>query len=295
MTKRAFVVGIDDYDNWNSAGPLAFPRLKYCAADATAFAMLLTTSFGFGPDDVILCENAEATLQSILGGLTNLLSPSQPGDVICFYFAGMGGRVPENGWGVRSARYYDAIVPSDGAGMLMDYQLVALAQSLLPPGVNLTIVMDTCHSGASASDAVVRFRGFGWSADLIGAFISNCRTVIPFAGWPDPSVLDGNISNPLRADQRVTMTTDATKDSSAQARALLLSACNYGEMAAESNNQSHGYLTNALLELANQPDFQMNPAALLQGLRQKVSGYSAGQQTPQLRGRPVGTQDVFLG
>lgn len=294
MTKRAFVVGINDYHNWSNAAPLSFPSLQFCAADAASFANLLTTGFGFAADDIILCQDAEATLQALLGGLTQLLAPCQPGDVACFYFAGLGGRVPQNGWGVKSDKYYDALVPYDGSGMLMDYQLLALAQSLLPSGgVNLTVILDTSHAGTPA--AAMGARAFGWSAEMIASCVANCRTVIPLIALADTDALSGNISAPARADKGVTMSSVPAKDTTPEAAALLLAAADYGEVASESSNQHHGYLTNALLEVANQANFQASPSNLLAALRQKVAGYSGGHQTPQLRGRTVGAQDIFLG
>ena len=296
MAKRALVAGINDYQNWHRASPVTFPDLHWCVADATAFATLLTTSFGFSPDDVIFCQDSEATLQGLLGGITNLFSQSQPGDVMCFYFAGHGGRVPENGWGVPANRYYESIVPYDGAGMILDNQIAAIAQSSLAAQVNFTAVLDCSHSGGIATaDGVTSYRAFTWDDPTIAAFVSSCRTLIPLVSLPDPSVLDGNISGAARSGSGVLVNVDAGKDFSDRAGGLLLSACNYNETAGESSTLSHGYLTNALLETANQSDFQMNPVDLLAAVRQKVAGYSGGRQSPQLRGRPVRQQESFLG
>src|SRR5258708_2636471 len=131
MTKRAFVVGINDYHNWQRTQAFSFPDLHWCVADASAFASMLTDSFGFVAENVVLCQDAEATLQAVLDGITHLFSLSEPGDTACVYFAGYGGRMPANGWQLASNYYYDVIVPYDGAGMVSDQQLVALTQGLL--------------------------------------------------------------------------------------------------------------------------------------------------------------------
>jgi uncharacterized caspase-like protein len=296
MSKRALVAGVDDYRSWQSVGQLTFPALRYCAADANAFATLLTTAFGFAPDDIMLCENAEATMQGILGGIGALLSQAQPGDVVCFYFAGCGGRVPQNGWGQPSARYYDAIVPSDDAGMIFDYQLATLSQALQPPQVNFTIVLDTCHAGdVVPSDVVTTYRAYGWDDATITAFVSHCQTVAPLVCLPDPSALDDNVSKLAKCASGATLTADPTKNTTDQARALLLSACDYGEAAGESTNSSHGTLTQALLDVASQTNGALAPADLLAAVRAKVATSSGGHQTPQLRGRPAQPQETFLG
>ena len=90
------------------------------------------------------------------------------------------------------------------------------------------------------------------------------------------------------------MLVDASKDSPENAKATLLSACDYGELSAESSSIGHGYFTQAILDVVNACNFQISHPDLLTQLRQKVTGYAGNGQTPQLRGRPVRLQENFL-
>jgi hypothetical protein len=285
MTKRAFVVGIDDYHNWQNVGTLSFPSLHYCCVDAEAFAGQLIANQGFEPADVLLCENAEATLTSILTGVQNMLMQSQPGDVACFYFAGHGGCVPEDGWGHPSSRYYQSIVPYDGAGMIFDEQFLSICQSAMSSGVNLTIILDTGHAGQVDINSS-GVRGFGWDVGMRNSFVAQARTIVPLVGLSDPSFLENNISRPQAEGMGVTMTVNPDKNWVDGAQAILLSACDFNQMATETPNQSHGLLTTALLDVMNSAGTGgIRHDQLLQTLQQKVGAASGGRQTPQLRGR----------
>lgn len=285
MTKRAFVVGINDYHNWQNVGELNFPSLQYCCADAEAFAGQLVANQGFAPENVLLCENTEATLTSILTGLQSMLSQSQPGDVACFYFAGHGGCVPENGWGHPSMRYYQSLVPYDEAGMIFDQQLHSICQSAMTSGVNLTLVLDTGHAG-QVDVNTSGVRGFGWDMATRNAFVNQARTVIPLVGLNDAAFLENNITSPQAAGLGVTMNINHDKDWIDGAQAILLSACDFNQMANENANQSHGLLTSALLEVLNQAGTGgIRHDQLIKTLQQQVGQASGGRQTPQLRGR----------
>ncbi len=293
MAKRALVAGIDDYSQWRTLSGMNFPQLQFCVADATAFANALTTAFGFSADDIVFCQDSEATLQGILAGLTNLVAGSEAGDVACFYFAGHGGRVPSNGWGTASEVYYDAIVPFDGAGMIFDAQVSSIAQASLAAGVNFTIVLDCGHAGGAANGGVAS-RSYVWPDAAAASFASSCGTIVPLAGLLDAGAIAGNVGKAVSVNGGVTVVADASKDFAGSARALLLSACNYGEGATENANSRHGNLTGALLDLASQPAVRMAPADLLTAVRRKVSDSTGGTQTPQLRGRPVVPSETFL-
>jgi hypothetical protein len=293
MTKRALVVGINDYHNWHRATPLRFRDLAFCRADATAFATLLT-AFGFAEDHITLLEDGEATRQAILDGLRSLLQRSEAGDVVCFYYAGHGGRVPQNGWMVESDRHYETIVPYEGS-MISDWELTGIAQSLELNRVNFTIVLDSCHSGGiieTQGDHAIR--SYGWNDGLIELFTRGCHTIVPFICLRDPAALDNNVSNPQRANSGVRVAVDASKDLTHVARATLLSACNYDESAGESTRVGHGYFTQSILETVNQSNFEMSHTAFLAELRRKVMTLSGNSQTPQLRGRQIRLEENFL-
>ncbi len=292
MAKRALVAGINDYTNWNNASPISAPNLSWCIADATSFATMLNDAFGF--DEVCVLQDAKATSQAILGGVKSLLSKSQAGDVVCLYFSGHGGRLAQDG--DASGRYYETLVPYDCPAMVTSGQIASIAQSLPPSQVNFTIVLDSCHSGGIyLSPEMTGFRGFICGQAFMDAFVAACQTVVPFISLLDPAAIDGNVSQLACSANLASMCVDPSKDNPNDAKATLLSACDYNENAGESGDLGHGFFTSALLDTVNQSGFEMSHPDLLAALRVKVAKLAEGAQTPQLRGRPVRLQENFLG
>lgn len=294
MPKKALVVGINDYSNWNSGVTvgdltLSAPNLQWCVGDSNSFADLLRSGFSF--DQVTTLQDSQATSQAILNGISNLLNSSTAGDTVCFYFSGHGGRLPEKA-GSSPTRYYKTIIPYDTA-MITSMQVATIAQNLPPSEINFTLVLDSCHSGGMflSPDA----RGFTWTKEAALAFQSACEAIVPWICLLDPSACDGNVSGLTVQDSGVcTMLVNASKDSPDAAKATLLSACDYGELSSESSTLKHGYFTQAMLDVVNACNFQITHPNLLAQLVQKVAGYAGSGQTPQLRGRPVRLQEDFL-
>lgn len=294
MAKKAIVVGINDYSNWNNGVAiggltLSAPNLSWCVADSFSFAELLKSGFGF--DEVKTLQDAQATSQAILDALTTTLGNSAPGDTVCFYFSGHGGRIPESP-DSSSTRYYETIIPYD-ASMITSMQIAKIAQNLPPSQINFTLVLDSCHAGGMFLSPETR--GFTWTQEAAQAFQSSCETIIPWICLLDATLLDGNVSAlALSRSGLCTMQVDSSKDNPDTAQATLLSACDYGELSGESSSISHGYFTQAILDVVNACNFQITHPELLAQLGPKIAGYAGAGQTPQLRGRPVRLQEQFL-
>lgn len=294
MAKKALVVGINDYSNWNSGVnigglTLSAPNLHWCVADSNSFGQLLKDGFNF--DSVTTLQDSQATSKAILDGITNLLNSGSAGDTICLYFSGHGGRIPENP-GSSSTRYYETIVPYDAA-MISSMQVASIAQSLEPDSINFTLVFDSCNSGGMFLSPDQK--GFTWDQATAQAFQAACQAIIPWICLLDDTVLDGNVSSLQLLDSGVcTMSVDTSKDNPNDAKATLLSACDYGELSGESSSIGHGFFTQAILDLVNACDFQITHPDLLAQLRQKVASSAGSGQTPQLRGRPIRLQENFL-
>jgi hypothetical protein len=138
-------------------------------------------------------------------------------------------------------------------------------------------------------------RGFTWSKEDAQAFQVACESIVPLICLLDPSLCDGNVSGLTLQDSGVcTMLADASKDNLDAAKATLLSACDYGELSSESSSIGHGYFTQAILDVVNACSFKISHPDLLTEVRQKLTGYSASGQTPQLRGRPIRLEEDFL-
>lgn len=293
MAKRALVAGIDDYSTWNSGVTiggltLSAPNLPCCVSDATAFGQNLKDAFLF--DEVTVLKDSQATSQGILNGIKSILSASQAGDVMCFYFSGHGGRIPETP-GSSSTRYHETIIPYDAA-MISSMQIASIAQALPPSEVNFTLVLDSCNSGGMllSPDS----KGFVCDNATAQAFQAACQTILPWICLLDAAAIENNVSNlVLQASGICSMTSDASKDNPDDAKATLLSACDYGEEALAGPSTGNSLFTQAIFDVVNQCNFQISHGDLLSALRQKVSAAGASQ-TPQLRGRPVRLQENFL-
>ena len=295
MTKRALVVGINDYRNWHDTRGFKFSDLDCCRNDATAFAGMLSDAFGFHADNITLLEDGEATRQAILDGIATLLARCDYGDVMCFYFSGHGARVSERGMLRPSPRYYETIVPYDDAAMISDWELNAIAQSLEPSKVNFTVVLDSCHAGGilEPTDGDRPHSGH-WSPAQIAQFVQGVTTLCPLMLIPDLRVLDGNVSTPMASDHGVRVNVQHDKDFHDTARATLLAACDFHESAWENDDVGYSRFTHAMLDTVNQSNFLMDHPSFISEIRQHVKAATDGKQTPQLRGRPVRLEENLL-
>ena len=147
MKKRAFLVGINSY---------AGAPLQGCVNDVWQMRGLLVPR-GFVSTMLL---DAQATKAAILAGLRTLLQGLLPGDVAVFHYSGHGSYVPDLG-GDEWDRRDEAIVPVDYAGLreqlITDDELSAALQvGKISPGVNVTLVLDSCFSGTMNRAAPAR-------------------------------------------------------------------------------------------------------------------------------------------
>jgi metacaspase-1 len=143
-TKRAVVVGINDYAPIGVGGP----DLNGCVNDARDMANTLVVC-GFSPANIRILTNQNAKRANIIAYLTWLLSSAVSGDSVVFYYSGHGTRVANIGADVEIDGLDEAIVPHDysTAGVLRDDDFKAIFDAKLKPGVNLEVIFDCCHAG----------------------------------------------------------------------------------------------------------------------------------------------------
>lgn len=164
--KLAMVIGINDYTD---------APLYGCVNDAILQRQLLIHRFGFNPRDVVMLLNQKATRRGILDAIEeHLIKQARSGDVVVIHFSGHGSLVadpdpiythPDTGEGLAGT-----LVPIDGtlpteekkSGVVADilgHTLFLLMSAIQTE--NLTVVLDSCHSGASTRDRRVRAREGG--------------------------------------------------------------------------------------------------------------------------------------
>ncbi|KAJ7083780.1 caspase domain-containing protein [Mycena epipterygia] len=157
----ALIIGINKYKAENQFG-----RLKGAVNDAKAFKDFLTGLHVPGPQIKFL-ENEQATRHFILSTFTShFLENSEIPDggqaAMIFFFAGHGSRVESTGNLLASDSKVEVLCPFDERTTdtngdyvegIPDYflaqQLHQLAQK---KGSNITVILDSCHSGGMARD-----------------------------------------------------------------------------------------------------------------------------------------------
>lgn len=141
MKKRALIVGI----NYVGTGH----ELRGCINDANNVKAYLETQ---GFTDIELMLEKAATTANVLAGLKRLVDDAWPGDVLVFHFSGHGSQVPST---LEEDKLDEIICPIDLNWLdkvITDNELKAIFNPV-PNGVNVTVILDCCHSG-SALDQV---------------------------------------------------------------------------------------------------------------------------------------------
>ena len=137
------------------------PDLHGCANDARDMAntlhILHIVPAASGNMRLLLDRNA--TVQNILVGLEWLVAGAKPEETRIFYYSGHGTQVVD-GWPVDEPDGRDeAICPHDfrTAGVITDDKMAAIF-SHLTPGVQLEVILDSCHSGTGTRDPQIAVR-----------------------------------------------------------------------------------------------------------------------------------------
>lgn len=154
QTKRAFLVGIDNY-NPGKIQRLdcrkCFSNLYGCINDVDEMAGILEARYQFNHEDIHTLRNENATRDNILTNFeTYLIHEAAPNDICVFYYSGHGSQV-KNSKSNEPDHLDETIVPSDsyrGVKDIRDKELKKLFNRALDKHVQLTVIMDSCHSGS---------------------------------------------------------------------------------------------------------------------------------------------------
>lgn len=197
QTQRALLVGINTYQPAGTsaehpAGCIygrcelgAFQNLDGAVNDATAMADLLTSpKFGFPASNIVLLTNpappnpppgltvlpaSTTTRDGLLAAMQKyLVDLPQKGDTVVFYSASHGSlRVNSKGNKLTvlvNGQYQHAdstLVPSDaykGGYDIRDREMTRIFNAALDKGIHLTVILDSCHSGAISRGIAPAYR-----------------------------------------------------------------------------------------------------------------------------------------
>jgi hypothetical protein len=175
QTRRALLVGINDYVSSGGAGPSpadapvavalggkltsapasrgrGWTNLNGSLNDVAEMKALLVGRFGFEESNVKVLTDAQAKRADILAAMQDwLVDRASPGDVSLFYYAGHGSLV-RNSRSSEPDRKDETIVPWDARSGAPDIRDKELARFFNAAGakVRLTVILDSCHSGGAS-------------------------------------------------------------------------------------------------------------------------------------------------
>jgi hypothetical protein len=156
-TKRALLVGINNYEFPNRVSPLAGSL-----NDVENMRQVLIGKFEFDPANIVVLKDAQATHAGIMSAIQTLIAKTQPGDIVVFHYSGHGSQMKDV-TGTMISGVDETIVPYDSrdpegkvfdiSGAELHVELVQLARKT----TNVTFILDSCHSGTLVRGARVRF------------------------------------------------------------------------------------------------------------------------------------------
>lgn len=144
--RKALVVGINYIGSRN--------ELRGCINDAQNIWNFLTSRYGYRPEDIVMLSDDQRNMASIptkanmLRAMHWLVKDARPNDSLFFHYSGHGGQTKDLD-GDEADGMDDVIYPVDFemAGHIVDDDMHDIMVKALPPGVRLTALFDSCHSG----------------------------------------------------------------------------------------------------------------------------------------------------
>ena len=273
MNRRALLVGLNHYPDPEN-------DLKGCVNDVLQVSRLLQTGLGF--DDaaqIRLLIDERATTTNIKDRLRWLLDGTGPGDLLVFHYSGHGSQVRDRDGDELDDGLDEIICPYDldWDHPFTDDDLRECLQDL-QPGVNLTVVLDCCHSGTGLREAAPgaalpsRWKYLEAPVDIRHR-VGPCITDL--GPGRRLSMTRARVDLPLRRFGR----------SAAEAGAILLAGCQADQMSADAwiEGDYHGAFTYFLCAAMEEARCRITYGDLLQRTRQLLAS-NRYDQLPDLEG-----------
>ncbi|KUI59373.1 Metacaspase-1 [Cytospora mali] len=145
--RKALLIGI------NYIGTSA--ALRGCINDVKNVSNFLIENYHYKREDMVILTDDQAnpvlqpTKQNILRAMNWLVNGAQPNDSLFFHYSGHGGQTKDLD-GDEEDGYDEVIYPVDfkQRGHIVDDEIHAILVKPLQPGVRLTSIFDSCHSGS---------------------------------------------------------------------------------------------------------------------------------------------------
>ncbi|CAI4219307.1 unnamed protein product [Parascedosporium putredinis] len=131
-------------------------ELRGCINDVRNLSAFLMNKNRFRREDMVILTDDQSdprsvpTRQNILRAMAWLVNGAEPNDSLFFHFSGHGGQTRDLD-GDEDDGYDEVIYPVDykSAGHIVDDQIHDILVKPLRPGVRLTAIFDSCHSGSA--------------------------------------------------------------------------------------------------------------------------------------------------
>lgn len=144
--RKALLIGINYFGSAN--------ELRGCINDSHNMFNFLTQRYGYKAEDIVMLNDDTTdpvrvpTKANMLRAMQWLVKDARPNDALFFHYSGHGGQT-EDLDGDEEDGMDDVIYPVDFqmAGHIVDDDMHAIMVSPLQPGVRLTALFDSCHSG----------------------------------------------------------------------------------------------------------------------------------------------------
>lgn len=156
--KHALLIGINEYPYLDKNSQLTASHLDVCR-----IKRVLEEKFGFSGKDIKCLLSPQASRDSILGAMRQLLAGSRPGDLIVFYFSGHGSR--SKGAHLKAPSvWYETIMPYDSGRSAMhpegvdrditDREIYEWLQDVAEITSNIVLIIDSCFAGSIVRDGL---------------------------------------------------------------------------------------------------------------------------------------------
>jgi len=277
MAKKAVLIGINRYR-------IPGADLRGCVNDVKNMQAVLTAYFGFAKGDVTVLTDYDATKKAMQAAIKGLVAGAKKGDVLLLHYSGHGSNVPDDN-GDEADHRDEILCPTDldWKDPLRDDWLRATFDTL-KAGVNLTVVMDCCHSGSNTraiqppdAPSIPRYLPNPWD---IMAEESGRR-------------LRGKVAGELRSSSRAQR--KKSDMVTANIAELLITGCRDTQTSADAyiGGTYNGALTYNLVATIKAAKGKLTYRELHQGVLERLKKGDF-DQVPQLEGRKDGFDRPFL-
>ena len=277
MAKKALLIGINRYRIPGS-------DLRGCVNDVRNMRSVLTSYYDFRSSDITLLTDLAATTKAMRAAIAGLVKGAKKGDALLLHYSGHGSNVPDDN-GDEADRRDEILCPTDldWKDPLRDDWLRTTLDKL-PAGVNLTVIMDCCHSGTNTraiqppdAPSIPRYLPNPWD---IMAEESNRK-------------LRGKVVGQLRVSSRAARKKRDVVN--ADVPELLITGCRDTQTSADAyiGGTYNGALTYYVVQTIKEANGQLSYRELHDRTvtKLKKGGYD---QVPQLEGRTASFKRLFL-